>query len=58
MYRNLEVARKDFEGTLEAGKRHGCKNKTIVKNLSTVRHEPLILWERARNAKEVTEQYD
>jgi hypothetical protein len=53
-----EAARKDLERALEAGKRHGCKTEIIMKDISTVRHEPSRLWEWARVAKEVTERYD
>lgn len=52
-----EAARRDLEKTLEAARRHGCRIEIIMKDISTVHHEPRRLWEWAKIAAEAARQY-
>ena len=50
-----ELARKDLEDTLKTAHKHHCQVEIIMKDITTVRHEPQRLWEWAKIAAEVTE---
>jgi len=50
-----EVARDNLREVLE--KIHGCRVEIILKDISTVRHEPKRLWEWAAIATEVAEDF-
>jgi hypothetical protein len=50
-----ELARKDLEDTLSTASKHHCQVEIIMKDITTVRHEPQRLWEWAKIAAEVTE---
>jgi hypothetical protein len=52
-----ELARRDIERTLAAARRHGCRVEVIMKDISTVHHEPQRLWQWAEMAKEMTEHF-
>ncbi len=54
---DLDRARLDVETTLEAARRHGCRVEIIMKDISTVRHEPRRLWEWAGMATEVAQEF-
>ena len=52
---NPEAALKDHSTTLEVCKRHGCPSELILKDISTVRHDPARLWKWAQIARELVE---
>jgi hypothetical protein len=51
-----DLARKELETNIRIAKDHGCHVEVIMKDISTVHHEPHRLWEWAQIASEVTEQ--
>lgn len=48
--------RQELEDTLRTILRHGCNVEMIMKDISTVHHEPQRLWEWTRIATELSEQ--
>ena len=52
-----DLARYELESMLGAAGRNGCHVEIIMKDISTVHHEPQRLWEWARIAAEVAEGY-
>ncbi len=52
---NGEAAHKDLSTTLDVCKRHGCPAELILKDISTVRHDPTRLWRWAKIARELVE---
>ena len=52
-----DLAREDLETKLRIVNEHNCQAEIIMKDISTVRHEPQRLWEWAKIAAEVTQQY-
>jgi hypothetical protein len=50
-------AKRELEKTLAAARRHGCRVEIIMKDISTVHHEPQRLWEWARIAAEAAERF-
>ena len=49
------MVERDLEETREASQRHGCPLEFILKDISTVRHEPERLWEWARIARDLVQ---
>ena len=49
-----DLARKDLEDTLKTARKNHCQVEIIMKDITTVRHEPQRLWEWAEIAAEVT----
>jgi hypothetical protein len=54
---NPELAREELEAKLKIVKEHHCQAEIIMKDISTVSHEPQRLWEWAKIASEVTQKY-
>jgi hypothetical protein len=52
---NLAKARADLRAVLD--KTRGCHVEVILKDVSTVRHQPQRLWEWARMAMELAEEF-
>lgn len=52
-----EAARQDLVDTLTKTRAHGCVVEIIMKDISTVRYQPQRLWEWARVAAEVTQDF-
>jgi len=52
-----ERAREELETKLKIAKRYNCKVEIIMKDISTVRHEPQRLWEWARIATEIADKF-
>ena len=50
------AVRKDLEKTLRGILRHGCHVEMIMKDISTVRHEPQRLWEWTEIASELSDR--
>ena len=51
-----DQVRKDLEDTLRVILRHGCNVEMIMKDISTVSHQPERLWEWTRIAGEISRQ--
>jgi hypothetical protein len=51
------LARRDLVDTLNKTKAHGCVVEVHMKDISTVRYQPQRLWDWARIATEVSQQY-
>ena len=54
---NPEQVRADLAETLRGVLRHGCSVEIIMKDISTVRHEPRRLWEWMRIATELAAEF-
>lgn len=54
---NPERAREELETKLKIAKQYNCKVEIIMKDISTVRHEPQRLWEWARIATEIADKF-
>ncbi len=54
---HLDKARRDLETVLTKAKAHDCIVEVIMKDISTMRHQPQRLWEWAAMAAEVTQEY-
>jgi hypothetical protein len=54
---NLDKARHELKTVLDKAKAHGCVVEVIMKDISTVRYEPQRLWEWAKMATELSEEY-
>ena len=52
-----EQAREEIETKMKIAKAHNCPAEVIMKDISTVRHEPQRLWEWAKIAAEVAQKY-
>jgi hypothetical protein len=52
-----ERAREELETKLKAAKQYNCKVEIIMKDISTVHHEPQRLWEWARIATELADKF-
>lgn len=55
---SLDCARADVRRTIEAAHRHGRRLEIILKDVSTLRHEPQRLWDWARMAMEEAQRLD
>ncbi len=53
---NPDLARKNLESVLEKAK--GCHVEVILKDISTVRYQPLRLWEWEKMTMELVEKYE
>ena len=53
---SLEQARADVRRTIEAARRYGRRLEIILKDVSTLRHDPSRLWDWARMAVEEAER--
>jgi len=53
---DLDYARKELVSILEKTSKYGCIVEVIMKDISTVRHQPQRLWEWARMASEITKK--
>ena len=53
---DLEAARRDLRKSIEAAKRYGKRLEFIMKDISTVRHQPQRIWEWANMAAEEVEK--
>jgi hypothetical protein len=51
-----DAVREDLDTTLRSILRHGCNVEIIMKDISTVRHEPRRLWDWTKIATELCEQ--
>ena len=54
---NPGSARDELESKLKVAKQYNCKVEILMKDISTVRHEPQRLWEWAEIATEVAEKF-
>lgn len=54
---NPERVREELETKLKIAKQYNCKVEIIMKDISTVRHEPQRLWEWARIATEIADKF-
>jgi len=52
-----EKAKEELETKLKIAKQYNCKIEIIMKDISTVRHEPQRLWEWARIATEIADKF-
>lgn len=52
-----EIAREEIETKMKIAKAHHCQAEVIMKDISTVRYQPQRLWEWAKIASEVAQQY-
>jgi len=52
---DADAVEQDLIQTLEACDRYGCPVEIILKDISTVRHEPERLWEWARIARDLVQ---
>jgi len=52
-----EQAREELETKMKIAKAHNCQAEVIMKDISTVRHEPQRLWEWAKIASEAAQQF-
>jgi hypothetical protein len=53
---DLAEVRRDLKETLTSILRHGCSVEMIMKDISTVRHQPRRLWEWTKMASELSEE--
>jgi hypothetical protein len=54
---NLDLARQELVNALRCAQKHGCSVEIIIKDISTVHHEPQRLWEWALMAAEITKRF-
>ncbi|HTV12547.1 MAG TPA: hypothetical protein VME20_11885 [Acidimicrobiales bacterium] len=54
---DLARARDDLEAVFVKAKAHGCVVEVIMKDISTLRHQPQRLWEWAKMATDLSERY-
>ena len=52
-----EVVRKEIKKVLDAAQPNGCHVEIILKDISTVHHEPKRLWEWAKTVSETASEY-
>ena len=55
---SLDLARKELTDCLDITQRYGCATEIIMKDISTVNHDPKRLWEWADMAAEVVKDYE